>query len=226
MARRAAARGRGAKATTVDFSGVEGSRRVPDDDYPVKSTEVTLKSGEESGEGYFNFKLAITDGEHKGKALWHTCSLKESALWNLRATIEAGGMTIPEGPMSFKPKGDRYPELEGLEFGVSVENEVWNGKKKPRVVDVFALDEFEEEDGGDEVEEEEVEPEGEEETEVEEEEEAAIEVDASVVFNWEEEELAGTVTAISDDGETVTVLDAEGYEYEVSADEVFLTEDV
>lgn len=228
--KKASARGGSrSKKVKVDFTGVEGSNRVPDNDYAVRSVEVTLESSQE-GNPYFNWKLYITEGEFEGKTLWHTTSLQEQALWNLRNTLEAAGQEVPDGAIDFEEKGGSYPELEELEFGVAVENETWQGKKRPRVVDVFPLSEFDaDEEGGEGEEEEEAgeEEAGEEEEGAEDEgdEESEVEVGSSVVFESEGENWYGEVTSISEDGETMEV-DVDGEVYEVPAEDVYLYDEV
>ncbi len=121
---------------TVDFTGVEGRSVVPNDNYAVRVEEVTKEQGDKGA--YLQFVLKITDGEFKGRKLWHICSLAPQSLWNLRATLEAMGRTVPTSKMQLD-----YRSLKGSEFGVTTELETYKGKQKAKVVDVFKLGEEE-----------------------------------------------------------------------------------
>jgi len=124
---------------SVDFSDVETRELLPADDYAVKVKDVTEEEGKEYP--YFNFELKVTEGDFKGETLWHICSLSPKSLWNLRATLEALGQDVPDGPMDVD-----LDELKGLEMGVTVEIEKVKGKNKNKVTDVFSLEEEEEEE--------------------------------------------------------------------------------
>lgn len=134
---------------SVDFKDVESRTLLPADDYAVKVVDVTEEEGDEYD--YFNFKLGITEGDYKKSTLWHICSLSPKSLWNLRATLEALGIEVPDSKIDVG-----LDELKGLEMGVTVEIEKYKGKNKNKVTDVFALeeDDGEEKEPGEEKEEE------------------------------------------------------------------------
>src|SRR5690606_11994980 len=90
---------------------------------------------------YLKWVLEIIDGKHKGKVLYHNTSLQPQALFSLRNTLEALGMEVPQTVVELD-----LDNLIGLKAAVSVEIEVYQGKEKSRVVEVFALEDLVEDD--------------------------------------------------------------------------------
>lgn len=143
------ARSRKAKTSLkVDFTGVEASGNVKAGRQLAEVSEVELKTSESSGNDYLNWKLKA-----KGGAIYHTTSLQPQSLWNLRNMLEAMGMEVPEAALELD-----LTEFPGMELGVEVEHETYQGKKKPIVVDLFPAEELD----GEEAESPEEEEEGEE----------------------------------------------------------------
>lgn len=132
----------------VDFTGVESSGKVEEGRQVAEVVECEVKTSDSSGCDYINWKLKA-----KGGTIYHTTSLQPQALWNLRNVLEALGLEVPEDTLELD-----LSEYPGMELGVEVEHETHQGKKKPVLVDVFPLEELDEETA-----EEEEEPEGEEE---------------------------------------------------------------
>jgi len=130
---------------SVDFTGVKGSNRVPEGEYKVKVVAITMEESEKSEQPYLKWELEITEGKHKGKKLYHITSLQPQALFNLRNTLEALGVEVEEKAMKLN-----LNDYIGLEMGVVVEIETYQGNARSRVVDVFNLDEIEDEDEEDE----------------------------------------------------------------------------
>ncbi len=134
---RANSRNRKAKAgvVSVDFTGVEASGKV-EEGRQIVTVDGTpeVKTSDNSGTDYINWKLKA-----KGGVIYHTTSLQPQALWNLRNTLEALGLEVPEGAMDLD-----LSEVDGLEMGVEVEHESYQGKKRPRIIDVFPAEEIEE----------------------------------------------------------------------------------
>lgn len=128
------------RGINVDFTGVEaGGIVVPEDDYLVEVEDVEQKTSETSGNDYLALTLKVADGDHKGKKLFHNCSLQPQALFNLRGVLEALGFEVPNGPMEFDPA-----DMIGQQCGVTVAHETYEGKKKARPIDFFSADEAEE----------------------------------------------------------------------------------
>ena len=145
----------------VNMQGVESSQLVKEGDYLVTVEEIVSKVSESSGKPM----LVWTFVTESGGKLWHNTSLQPQALFNLKNVLIALGQAVPNSTMSLD-----LDELEGLTCGVTVAHEMYEGKKKARIVDFFPADENDEldEEGDDEEAstEEEAEDEGEEEEEV------------------------------------------------------------
>lgn len=122
---------------SVDFTGVETSGRVPEGSHIAEVQDVELRDSESSESQYLNFKLKVAG---KG-VIYHTCSLQPQALWNLRGTLEAMGMEVPDDAIDID-----FSDLIGEKLGIEVENETYEGKKRPRVVATFSPDGEEEEE--------------------------------------------------------------------------------
>ncbi len=214
-------KGRGKKKSTkvsVDMTGVESSKKLSDGDYIFTVEEVSLENSRDSGNDYLKWKVSENDS---GAIVYTNTSLVPAALFNLRNMLEALGMDIPDSKMDLDLTD--YPELE---FGGTIANEIYQGKKRPNLVDVYPVTE----ESGSEEEEEEEEPEAEEEEP--EEEEAPtkkkgkkkgkkIKVGSAITFDDDGETYSGKVTAIDDDTFTVTD-DDDGDEWELAEDDLTL----
>lgn len=127
-----------ANSLSVDFTGVESSGKVAEGRQLAEVIECEVKTSENTGNDYINWKLKA-----KGGNIYHTTSLQPQALWNLRNTLEAMGMEVPESALELD-----LAEFPGMELGIEVENETYQGKKRPRIIDVFPVEEL----GGEEAE--------------------------------------------------------------------------
>lgn len=145
---------------SVDFEGVSGNNKVPDGEYLVEVSEVESKVGGDSGQPYLEFQLTIVSGKHKGKRLYHRTSLQKQALFNLRNTLEALGVEVPDRVMQLN-----LDSLIGKRMVVTVENETYQGRQHPRVVDVLPVEDYEDSENEEEEDEEEDEEEEEEDEE-------------------------------------------------------------
>ena len=216
-------KGKGKKKSRVvqiDMEGIESSSRVSDGDYKLTVEEIEIKESQESGNEYLNFIFKVAGG---GK-VYHICSLQPQALFNLRSTLEALEVEVPDSVMDID-----LDELEGLVCAGSIANEVYQGKKNPKVIDLFPLSELDEDaDEADEEEEEEEEDEPEEKPkkskkgkkEKKGKKKGKIKVGSDVIFEDGDDEMEGTVTEIDDD--VVTVEDEDGEEWEVELSDVKL----
>lgn len=127
------------KGISVDFTDVESSGgHVPEGDYLLEVAEVEEKEGASSKEPYLAFIFEISEGEFKGRKIYHNCSLQPQALFNLRNVLEALGNEVPKGVMDLDPE-----ELVGQTCGASLITETYEGKKKSRVAEFFSADELE-----------------------------------------------------------------------------------
>ncbi len=173
------------RVISVDFSGTSTRARVPEGDYLVKVLEITEEEGQDSGKPYLAWNLEITTGKFAGKRLKHITSLQPQALFNLRNTLEALNVEVPDSVSDID-----LDALEGLEMGVGVEVETYQGNKQSKVVDVFPEEELEETDEDEEeANEEEAEEETEEEEDEDEEDEDEEEEDEEDYENMNKKEL-------------------------------------
>lgn len=214
---------------SVDFSDTESQASLPEGDFLFEVDEVEQKTSENSGNDYLSITFKVAEGGFKGKKVWHNCSLQPQALFNLRGVLEALGFEVPQGVMELDPA-----DMIGESCGGTVQLEVYEGKKRPRIVEFFSADELSEE-----AEEEPAKPaakaakkaEPAEEpaakpaakkkaAKKEEPEEPSVEVGSKVTFTDDEgEELEGKVLSIDDDTATVKVGKEE---WEISLDELTL----
>lgn len=214
----------------VDFSETESQASLPEGDFLFEVEDVEQKTSESSGNDYLSLTFKVAEGEFKGKKVWHNCSLQPQALFNLRGVLEALGFEVPQGVMELDPA-----DMIGETCGGTVQLEVYEGKKRPRIVEFFSADEL-----GDEAEQEapakpaakaapakkvaepEAKPAAKKKAAPKEEpaDEPTIEIGSKVSFTDDEgEEQLGKVTAIEDDTATVKVGKEE---WEISISELTL----
>jgi len=120
------------RVLSVDMKGVDVRKILPEDDYLVKVEEVTEEVGETSGKPYLLWKLKVAEGEYEGTTLYHKTSLQPHALFNLKGTLIALGVSVPNSVLNLD-----LNKMEGLEMGVSVEKGTYDGKPKNEIVEVF-----------------------------------------------------------------------------------------
>lgn len=212
------------KSTTisVNMAGVESSNKLDDGDYIFEVEEVSLETGQDSGNDYLKWKLKETDG---GGIVYNNTSLVPAALFSLRNMLEAMGMDVPDSKMDLD-----LTDFPGLELGGTIANEVYQGKKRPNLVDVYPVTEGSNEEGE---EDEPEEPEAEEEEAVEEKPKSSkkkagkkakkskkITEGSDVTFEDDGDTYSGQVTDIDDD--VFTVVDGDGDEWELGADDLTL----
>lgn len=176
----------------VNFEGVETRKKIPDGEYHAKVEETSVEEGNEHPYIKWVFEI-VEDGDFQGRKLFYNTSLAPKALWNLRNLLETLGVETPDSETELDL--DSYKDLELM---VRVENEVWEGKERPKVTDfspveeaTAAKDDEKVEKGDDE------EEEGEEETEAEDEEgdeeEKSDKLSTAEIREMDEKELASLV---------------------------------
>lgn len=132
----------------VDFTGVEASGNHPEGRFLFAVDGVPeIKTSDNSGQDYINWKFKSDKG-----TVWHITSLAPQALFNLRNTLESLGLEVEESAMDLD-----LAEFDGLTLGGEIEHEVYQGKKKARLIDIFPETEL---DDGETEEEEESKPKG------------------------------------------------------------------
>lgn len=122
-----------AAVVKVNFEGVEASGKVAEGRHllTVDGTP-EVKTSEGSGNDYINWKFKAPGG-----VIYHTTSLQPQALWNLRNVLESLGLEVEESVMDLD-----LSEMDGLTCGGEVEHETYQGKKRPRLVDIFPAEEL------------------------------------------------------------------------------------
>jgi len=117
----------------VDFSGVEDNGGVAVGNHTAKVVSVTKEPGQ--GEfPYLKWDLVITSNISKGLHINHITSLKPSALFNLRNTLTALGVTVPKSAITFDPDA-----LRGKSLGIEVFLKESEGKEYSNIKKVFPV---------------------------------------------------------------------------------------
>lgn len=128
MARSSRTAAKSKTAVKVDFTGVEASGNLAEGRYLFTVDGIPeIKTSESSGNDYINWRFKAASG-----SVWHITSLAPQALFNLRNTLEALGVEVEETAMELD-----LTEYEGLTCGGEVEHEVYGGKKRARLIDIF-----------------------------------------------------------------------------------------
>lgn len=138
-------KGRSSSSVNVDLSGVEASRKaIPEGTYKVVVNEATQKDSRD-GNPMIAFEFEVAEGAHKGAKLYENCSLQPQALFKLKSVLLALGMDIPNKAFDLNLR-----DLVGLTCEVEVGHEVYEGKKRARILQYNDPEESQEEDSGDE----------------------------------------------------------------------------
>ena len=137
--------GRSSSSVNVDLSGVEASRKaIPEGTYEVVVNEATQKNSRD-GNPMIAFEFEVAEGAHKGAKLYENCSLQPQALFKLKSVLLALGMDIPNKAFDLNLR-----DLVGLTCEVEVGHEVYEGKKRARILQYNDPEESQEEDSEDE----------------------------------------------------------------------------
>jgi hypothetical protein len=120
----------GKNRVKVDFTGVETRVLLPEGVYNAKVEEVTLEPND--GKPYLKWKFLTIDDDSKlnDKPLYNNTSLQPQSLWVLGSLLDTLGVERPDGAMDID-----LTELVGLELGLVVEHEDYQGKARAKVVD-------------------------------------------------------------------------------------------
>lgn len=138
-------KGRSSSSVNVDLSGVETSRKaIPEGTYEVVVNEATQKDSRD-GNPMIAFEFEVAEGAHKGAKLYENCSLQPQALFKLKSVLLALGMDIPNKAFDLNLR-----DLVGLTCEVEVGHEVYEGKKRARILQYNDPEESQEEDSDDE----------------------------------------------------------------------------
>lgn len=132
-------------SVNVDLSGVESSRKtIPEGTYTLTVNAVNQKNSSNNNP-MIAFEFEVADGPYKGAPLYENCSLQPQALFKLKSVLEALGFEIPNKAFDLNLR-----DLIGLTCEVEVGHEVYEGKKRARILEYLTPDLDDEEDGEDE----------------------------------------------------------------------------
>lgn len=137
-------KGRSPSSINVDLSGVEASRKaIPEGTYEVVVNEATQKNSRD-GNPMISFEFEVQEGPHKGAKLYENCSLQPQALFKLKSVLLALGIDIPNKAFDLNLR-----DLIGLTCEVEVGHEVYEGKKRARILQYNEPGDSEEEEDSD-----------------------------------------------------------------------------
>ena len=123
-------KGRGSASVNVDLSGVETSRKtIPEGVYTLVVDSATQKSSQ-GGNPMIAFEFSVAEGKYQGSKLYENCSLQPQALFKLKSVLIALGLEIPNKAFDLDLK-----DLIGLTCEVEVGHEVYEGKKRARILE-------------------------------------------------------------------------------------------
>lgn len=128
MARTARRAAKKSNVVSVDFTGVETRKLLPEGEYVITVKEVTQENGKEFP--YLSWKFEVD-----GATVYNNTSFNPKALWNMKSLLEALRYDLPEGPMDLD-----LDDLVGLECNATIEHEAYEGKKQMRLVDFWPMD--------------------------------------------------------------------------------------
>ena len=147
----------------IDMRGVSSRGICPEGIHRVKVQKVTREISERSAKPYLAWELRTSGGY----TLYYNTSLQPQSLFSLKNVLLALGYEVPDAVLRLD-----LGELKGREAYVEVMHEVYEGKKRARVVQFLMPDEVDEEEL------EEVEEEDEEEDEDDEDEGEEVDLDS------------------------------------------------
>lgn len=126
---------------TLDLSGVETARKaIPEGTYEVVVNSAVQKDSQ-GGNPMVAFEFEVVGGSHKGVKLYENCSLQPQALFKLKSVLLALGLEIPNRSFDLD-----LSELVGLTCEVEVGHEVYEGKKRSRILQYNDPNDSEEDD--------------------------------------------------------------------------------
>lgn len=128
-------------SVNVDLSGVESSRKtIPEGTYTLTVNAANQKNSSNNNP-MIAFEFEVADGPYKGAPLYENCSLQPQALFKLKSVLEALGFEIPNRAFDLNLR-----DLIGLTCEVEVGHEVYEGKKRARILEYLTPDLDDEED--------------------------------------------------------------------------------
>lgn len=118
---------------TVDLSNVDSNLLIPEGEYQAIVYDVAHRQNRAQDGFNLNWHFKVVGGEHEGKSLYLTTSLKENALFRLRDVLLALGVPIPEdGKVEFDTE-----DLLTRRCTLVVGQEEYNGRMRNSVKEVL-----------------------------------------------------------------------------------------
>lgn len=131
----------GAKAVTVDFSGVKdrgqfNPKQVPEGDYAA--TIVKVEDAKAKGDNGDMYVFTIKLNKFSQNSYAYYCKITDNQLWKLRNIAVAAGLNIPKKRLKFDPN-----KVVGKQIGVTmIDDDPYEGKVKSVVDSVFPMSEL------------------------------------------------------------------------------------
>jgi hypothetical protein len=118
----------------LDFSSVEGGDLIPEGTYNVVIDKVEARpsSNPNNNSPNLNWQCTIADGEHKNRKVFMTTGTGQNALWKLKDTLEALGIST-EGLSVVTDDSSNLiiqPRLSGLPATAIIKHREWQGKMR------------------------------------------------------------------------------------------------
>lgn len=131
------------RVVNLNMKDVSVGGVIPEGEYIVTVDEVSVEESQQ-GNQYLKWVFKVIDGPQKNSKIYHNTSLLPQSLFNLKNLLIALGVPVPDKAFQLN-----LDECEGCNCGVTVTHETYDGKKRPRVTDVFPLDASDVEDAED-----------------------------------------------------------------------------
>lgn len=119
----------------IDFTGVQSRQLLPEDDYLVVVEEVNQTTSSNDND-QLEFVFSVKEGKFEGQKLWFYCPLTDNSLWKLHGLLTALGQDVPDDELDLDTD-----ELVGLELMAVVQHETYDGVKRSKMMDFYAVEE-------------------------------------------------------------------------------------
>lgn len=139
-------------STIVNFADVDSFEPLPEGQYDIEVDKVEVRRNKANDGDYLNWELIVIDGEYENRRLWMITSLKPTALFRLKQVFdELGVIDEDEEEMELEYDDDvdpstsggprlLFPEIEGMEAVAQVKNEMYEGRERNRVENLYGAE--------------------------------------------------------------------------------------
>jgi hypothetical protein len=133
---------------TINFSDVDSFEPLPGGEwYGVEIDKVEVRENKDGDALYLNWELVVIDGDYENRRLWMITSLKDTALFRLKAVFDQLDVMDDDNEIEIEYDDDidpstksgprlLYPGVEGLEASVFVKNEMYDGVERNKVTEM------------------------------------------------------------------------------------------